>query len=106
MVFTENLDNSHERARLEEGTSAFKILTGSLAGKSPLERPRLTWENNIKMGLKEIGTNTRNRIVSAQDRDYWMTLVNAALNLRVLYAMELVSSILVSKSNGLWNVIE
>ena len=38
---------------------------------------------NIKINLKEIGINTRIWIDSAQDRDYWRALVNAALNLRV-----------------------
>jgi hypothetical protein len=28
--------------------------TGELKGKRPLERPRLGWEDNNKMGLKEI----------------------------------------------------
>jgi hypothetical protein len=35
------------------------------------------------MDLKEIGINTINRVHSAQDRDYWRALVNAALNFRV-----------------------
>ena len=35
------------------------------------------------MDLKEIGVNTRNWVVSAQDRDYWRALVTAALNLLV-----------------------
>ena len=51
-----------------------------LTGKRPLGR----WEDNIRMDLKEIGINTRNWIDSAQDRNYWRALVNAALNLRVL----------------------
>ena len=40
-------------ARMEEGRSAFKILTGKPAGKSPLGRPRRRWENNIRMDLKK-----------------------------------------------------
>jgi len=44
------------------------------------------------MDLEEIGINTRNWVDLAQVRDYWRALVNAALNLRVLYAMELVNS--------------
>ena len=64
---------------MEEGKSAFKMLTGTLAGKIPLGRPRRIWEENITMDLKEIGIHTRNWVDSAQDRDYW----NAALNLRV-----------------------
>ena len=39
---------------------------------------------NIRMDLKVIGIDTRNWVDSAQDRDYWKALVNAALNLRVL----------------------
>ena len=42
-----------------------------------------TVENKGKLILKEIGVNTRNWIDSAQDRDYWRDLVNAALNLRI-----------------------
>ena len=43
------------------------------------------------MDLEEIGINTVNWVDLAQDRDYWRALVNAALNLRVPQAMELVS---------------
>jgi hypothetical protein len=35
------------------------------------------------MDLKEIGVNTRNWVGSAEDRDYWRVLVNAALNVWV-----------------------
>ena len=69
-------------ARMEEGRSAFKILTGQPTGKRPL-RPRRRWEDNIKMDLEEIGINMGNWVDSVQDRDYWRALVSAALNLRV-----------------------
>jgi hypothetical protein len=46
------------------------------------------------MDLKEIGINVRNWVDSAQDRDYWSSLVNAALNLQVPEAMELFSQYL------------
>ena len=42
------------------------------------------------MDLKEIGTNTRHWVNSAQDTDYWRASVNAALNFPVSQAMELV----------------
>ena len=45
---------------MEEGRSAFKVLTGTPAGKRPLGRPRRRWEDNIRIDLKEIGINTRN----------------------------------------------
>ena len=68
---------------MEEGRTAFKILLGKSTGKRPLGRPRCRWEDNIRMDLEEIGINTGNWVDSAQDRDYWRALVNAALNLRV-----------------------
>ena len=69
--------------RMEEGRSAFKILTGKPTGKRPLVRPRRRWEDNIRMNLEEICINAGNWVDSAQDRNYWRALVNAALNLRV-----------------------
>ena len=39
-------------ARMQEGKSAFKILTGTPAGKRPLGRPRRRWEDNIRVDLK------------------------------------------------------
>ena len=72
-------------SRMEEGRAAFKMLTDT-----PLGRPKRSWEDNIRKYLKEIGINTRNWVDSAQDRNYWRAL-NAALNLRILYAMELIS---------------
>ena len=68
-------------ARIEEDWSVFKILTGKPTGKRPSGRPRLTWEYNIRMNLKEIGINW---VDSAQDVDYWGALVNEALNLWIL----------------------
>ena len=68
-------------ARMEEGRSAFKILTGTPAGKRPLGRPRHRWD--IRMNLKEIGINRRDWIDLVQYRDYWRALVNAVLNLQV-----------------------
>ena len=65
-------------ARMEEGRSAFKILTGK-----PTGRPRRRWEDNIRIELKGICINAGNWVDSAQDRNYWRAFVNAALNLRV-----------------------
>ena len=43
------------------------------------KRLRHGWEDNVR----EIGVNVRNWVDSAQDRDYWRHLMNAALNLWV-----------------------
>ena len=68
---------------MEEGISAFKILTDKPTGKRPLGWPRCRWEDNIRMELKEIGINTRKWVDPAQDRDYWRVLVNAGLDFRI-----------------------
>jgi hypothetical protein len=41
------------------------------------------WEDNIKMGLREIGFGYVDWIHLAQDRDWWRAPVNTAMNLRV-----------------------
>ena len=56
-------------ARMEEGRSAFKILTGKPTGNRPLERPSRRWEDNIRMDLEEIGISAGNWVDSAQDRN-------------------------------------
>ena len=53
-------------------------------GKIPLGMPRRRWKDNNRIDLEEIGINTRIWVYSAQDREYWGALVNAALNLWVL----------------------
>ena len=59
------------------------MLTGKSAGKRYLGRARRRWEDNIRMDLEEIGINAGKWVDSAQNRDYWRSLVNAALDLRV-----------------------
>ena len=41
-------------ARVEIGRNAFKMLTGIRTRKRSLGRPRIRWEDNIAMNLKEI----------------------------------------------------
>jgi hypothetical protein len=42
-------------ARMEESGNAYRILVGKSEGRRPLGRPRLKWEDNINMDLREIG---------------------------------------------------
>ena len=42
-----------------------------------LGRPRHRWEDNITMGLQEVGCGGTDCIELTQDRDRWRALVNA-----------------------------
>jgi hypothetical protein len=66
-----------------EKRNAYRILVGKPEGKRPLGRPRLRWEENIRMDLREIGWGGMDWIDLAQDRDQWRALVNTVMNLRV-----------------------
>ena len=48
-----------------------------------LRRPRLRWEDNIRMDLREVGCGCVNWMELAQDRDRWRALVIAVMNVRV-----------------------
>jgi len=70
-------------ARMGEERDVYRVLVGKPEGKRPLGRPRRRWEDNIKMGLQEIGCGVMDWIELAQDRDRWRALVNAVMNFRV-----------------------
>jgi len=38
-----------------ESRGLYRVLVGKPEGKRQLERPRLRWEDNIKMNLQEVG---------------------------------------------------
>ena len=42
-------------ARMGEGSGVHRVLVGKLEGTRPLGRPRLRFEDNIKMDLQEVG---------------------------------------------------
>jgi hypothetical protein len=74
---------SWARSMQWEERNAYRILVGKPEGKRPLGRPRLRWEDNIRMDLREIGWGGMDWIDLAQDRDQWRALVNTVMNLRV-----------------------
>ena len=41
-------------ARMGERRGVYMVLVGKPEGKRPLGRPRLRWEDNIKMDLQEV----------------------------------------------------
>ena len=71
VITTRRLRWTGHVARMEEGRSAFKILTGKPTGKRPLGRSRRRWKDNITMDLKETGISARNWVNSSLYRDYW-----------------------------------
>ena len=52
MIESRSLRWAGHAVRMEEGRSAFKILTSKPTGNRPLGRPRHRWEDNIRMDLK------------------------------------------------------
>jgi hypothetical protein len=62
--------------------NAYNILDGKPEGKSPLGRRRHRWKDSIRMYLSEIGWKAVAWIHLAQDRDQWLVLVKALMNLQ------------------------
>jgi len=71
-------------ARMGERRGECRVSVGKPEGKRLLGRPKLRWEDNIKMDLQEVGCEGMDWIGLAQDRDRWRDLVNALVNLRIL----------------------
>jgi hypothetical protein len=65
--------------RMGEVRGAHNILVGKPERRRPLGRPRLRWEDNIKMDLGDIGFGDVDLIRLAQDRDRWRALVNTVI---------------------------
>jgi hypothetical protein len=70
-------------ASMGEERGVYRTLVGRPEGTRPLGRPKRTWENNIKMDLREIWIDGANWIRLAQDRVQWWAFVNTVMNLRV-----------------------
>jgi len=47
---------------MEESRVVYRVLVGKPEGKRPLGRSRLRWEDNVKMGLYEVGFGGVDRI--------------------------------------------
>ena len=63
-----------------ERRGIYRVLVGKPEGKRLLGRPRLRWEDNIKVDLWEVGCVVMDWIDLAQDRERWQALVNVVLN--------------------------
>ena len=70
-------------ARMMERRGVYRDLVRKSEGKRLLGRPRRKWENNIRMGLQEVGCEGIDWIELAQEWYRWRALVGAAMNHRV-----------------------
>jgi len=75
--------NKNRRVKCEHCPSPNEVLITSNKILRSLGTPRRKWEDNIKMGLQEVGCGDMDWIELAQNSDRWQALVNAVMNLRV-----------------------
>ena len=68
-------------SNLKKLISSCRVLVGRPEGKRPLGRPKLRWEDNIKMDLQEVEWWDMDWIDLAQDRERWQALVSVVMNL-------------------------
>jgi hypothetical protein len=55
-----------------------------LEGKRLLGRPKLRWQDNIKMDLKETVCESVDCIQVVQGRNHWQDIMNTVMNFRIL----------------------
>jgi hypothetical protein len=66
-----------------EGRGAYRFLVGRPEGRRPLGWPRRKWGIILKLIFKKWDGGGMDWIDMAQDRDRWLAVVNAVMNLRV-----------------------
>jgi hypothetical protein len=67
-----------------EERKVYKVLVGKPEEKKLLGTPRRRWEDGVRMDLREIGLGGVDWIRLSQDRDRWLAVVSAVMNLRFL----------------------
>ena len=70
-------------ARVGNNVRAISILVRRPEEKTQLGRRRVRWEDDIEMGVQEMGWGAMDWIELVQVRDSWRALVNAVMNFRV-----------------------
>jgi hypothetical protein len=70
-------------ARMGERRGVYRALVGKPEARRPFGRPGRRWEDNIKMGLREVGWGSVDWIDLAQDGDRWRAVLYTVMNLRV-----------------------
>jgi len=77
----ENNEMGGTLALMRGSRGVYSVLVGKPEEKRPLGRPRLIWENNIKMDLQEVGCGDMDGIDQSQDKDRWSALLTSVMNL-------------------------
>ena len=54
---------------MEQTRNTYRLLVGKSESKRSLGRPRLNWEDNIKMDLREVGCDPIDWTALAEDND-------------------------------------
>ena len=62
---------------------AYTVLVRRLKGNSPLGRPRVRWDDNIKKLFKKWNGQGRTAIPPAENRGRWRVLVKVVMSLPV-----------------------
>jgi hypothetical protein len=62
-----------------EERKVYKVLVGNPEGKRPVGRPRHRWDEGMKMDLGKIGCGGVEWIQLAQDRGWWLAIVNVVM---------------------------
>jgi hypothetical protein len=65
-----------------EERKVYKVLV--VKERDHFGRPRLRWDDGVRMYLRETGLGRVDWIRLSQDRDRWRAVVSAVMNLRVL----------------------
>jgi hypothetical protein len=68
-----------------EMRNVYKVLIRTPEGKALIGRPKHRWEDNIKIGLRDLGCEGVCWIHLARDRNRWRALVNTVIKVRVPY---------------------
>jgi len=72
-------------ARMGERRHVYIFKVRKPEGKRSLGRLRRRSEDNIKLDRQEVGCGRKDWIEMAQDKDRWRALVNAVMNIRLIY---------------------